>query len=161
MEKTFFPSGIKNIEFTYRPDPVPYNYRISYKVAQLCLILHFILKRGGCSFIRLQMISVALTSNYDMVQLKDYLNGNLPDYSIIKFDPAVNIALQYAMAENLINMQKDGKYKLSVNGKKFSEMIVKDNSIMKNEKELLSFLSGRISEEDVSKLINKWGQFLC
>ena len=36
-----------DIIFDAKPDAVPYNYRISYKVTQLCLIMR-ICGRGGC-----------------------------------------------------------------------------------------------------------------
>lgn len=45
-----------DIVFDAKPDAVPYNYRISYKVAQICLVL-FICSRGAvCSLIKLHMI---------------------------------------------------------------------------------------------------------
>ena len=60
------PDGIKDVEFTKRPDPVPYNYRISYKVAQICLILDLAVKKGGCSFQLIQIVATALTTDFDI-----------------------------------------------------------------------------------------------
>ena len=46
-----------DIVFNAKPDAVPYNYRISYKVSQLCLIMRICGWGDSCSLIILQMIS--------------------------------------------------------------------------------------------------------
>lgn len=157
MIYNYLPSEIKGIEFRKRPEPVPYNYRISYKVAQLCIILYMI-KKGGCSFIKLQMISSALSSNYAMTQLIDLINGELPDYSIISFDPSVNNALLYARAEELIVIQSsNNRFKLSKKGKQFAKAIYDNNDIMRTEKNNLKKIIGNITEEAIASLIKRWG----
>lgn len=157
MINNFLPNEIMGITFKKRPTPVPYNYRISYKVAQICLIL-FMIKRGGCSFIKMQMISAALSSNYDMEQMLDFINGKLPDYSIISFDPSVNNALLYARAEGLINIQpSNGKFKLSEKGKQFAKIICKNNDIMKKEKNNLKEIIDNITDEAINSLVERWG----
>ena len=51
-----------DIIFDAKPDAVPYNYRISYKVSQLCLIMYICGWGTSCSLIKLHMISFALLS---------------------------------------------------------------------------------------------------
>lgn len=60
METNVFPHA--DIVFDAKPDAVPYNYRISYKVSQLCLIMRICGWGGTCSLIKLHMISFALIS---------------------------------------------------------------------------------------------------
>ena len=159
MEKyKIIPDGIKDIEFTKRPDPVPYNYRISYKVAQICLILDLAVKKGGCSFQMIQIVATALTSDFDMVQLKLFIDGKMPDYSIIKYDPAVNYALQYALAERLITHQNNGKLKLTESGKHFFFFFMEDNTLLIEEKKSLTALCGKITENALQDLRKKWGE---
>jgi hypothetical protein len=155
MFKSYLPNAITGIQFKERPEPVPFNYRISYKVAQLCIIL-FMIKKGGCSFEKLQMIASAISNEYAMMQVIDYINGKLPDYSIISFDPSVNYALLYARAEELIVFQANGKMKLSEKGKQFAREIF-DNEIMENEKNSLKKIIGDISDEAVAELVKRWG----
>ena len=57
-----------DIVFNAKPDAVPYNYRISYKVSQLCLIMRICGWGDFCSLIKLQMISYALFSSETMSQ---------------------------------------------------------------------------------------------
>lgn len=152
----FIPDGIKDIEFSQRPDPVPYNYRISYKVAQICLILDLAVKKGGCSFQLIQIVATALTTDFDMIQLKLFIDGKMPDYSIIKYDPAVNYALQFAIAERLIVQQNNGKLKLTEIGKHFCKSIMEDNSLLIEEKKSLTALRGKITENAIQDLRKKW-----
>lgn len=158
MSRHLIPEGIAGIEFTSRPDPVPYNYRITYKVAQICLILHMLVKNGGCSFVKMQMVSTALTSSYDMNQLMLFANGDLPDYSIIKFDPSVNYAIQYALVEGLMITQKDGKLKLTDRGKQYCEAIMEDTNLLLSEKKELQQLVGKVSEKEILSLVKKWSE---
>lgn len=53
MPKTSLLRG--DIIFNSKPDAVPYNYRISYKVSQLCLIMRICGWGDSCSLIKLQM----------------------------------------------------------------------------------------------------------
>lgn len=78
-----------DIVFNAKPDAVPYNYRISYKVSQLCLIMRLCGWGDSCSLIKLQMISYALFSEETMVRLVDFADGVGPA-PIVRFDPAVN-----------------------------------------------------------------------
>ena len=44
-----------DIIFDAKPDAVPYNYRISYKVSQLCLIMYICGWGTSCSLIKLHI----------------------------------------------------------------------------------------------------------
>ena len=108
------------IIFDSKPDAVPYNYRISYKMAQLCLILFkSCSSKAGCSLVKLHIISNALNTKKYMKALEDYVNEKM-GFMLVRFDPAVNRALKYAIADNLIIQLKNGTFKLSGNGKDFS-----------------------------------------
>ena len=93
-----------------------------------------------------------------MVQLKLFIDGKMPDYSIIKYDPAVNYALQYALAERLITHQNNGKLKLTESGKHFCKLIMEDNTLLIEEKKSLTALCGKITENALQDLRKKWGE---
>ena len=83
------------IIFDSKPIAVPYNYRVSYKISQLALILSLCCSRGGCSLVKLHMISVALNSEVSMLQMERIADGILSELPVIRFDPAVNRALLF------------------------------------------------------------------
>ena len=79
-----------DIVFNAKPDAVPYNYRISYKVSQLCLIMHICGRRDICSLIKLHMISFALISQENMKKLVEFTDG-IGNAPIVRFDPSINL----------------------------------------------------------------------
>ena len=104
-----------SIVFDAKPDAVPYNYRISYKVAQLCLIMRICGWGDVCSLVKLHMISFALISHDNMKKLIDYTDES-DSVPVVRFDPAVNRALTFAIGYGLIKRQQNSKFKLTDRG---------------------------------------------
>lgn len=149
---------LKNgIIFDSKPDAVPYNYRISYMVSLLCLIIHICCgKRKGCSLIKMNMISVGLSSRREGQKLKEFCEANESRYMLVRFDPVVNRALAYAINDGLMTQQGNGLFKLTDKGKKMVEMISMDESILLNEKVFLKNISMKITEEKIESLMHGW-----
>ncbi|WP_347491235.1 hypothetical protein ABDB91_08895 [Desulfoscipio sp. XC116] len=144
------------ILFTERPEAVPYNYRISYKVAQLCLILARSCGRGGCSVLKLHMISLALMSRSEMQKLIDYVNDRIHENTPIRFDPAVNRALNYGLADGMFLQQVNGLYRITDKGKNFVSEIDKEYDLMAREKLQLNELSNKLTEGKIKDLMSSW-----
>lgn len=143
------------IIFETKPDAVPYNYRISYKIAQLCLIMDMC-SRGGCSLLKLHMISVGLITKQDMEDLKDLAYERIASYTVVRFDPAVNHAIRFAVGDGIIVQQQNGLYKLTKLGKSYAKKIIKDTQLMKDEKRYLSSLSTMLTEDKIKALTSLW-----
>lgn len=144
------------ILFDAKPDAVPYNYRISYKIAQLCLIISLCCGRGGCSLFKLHMISVGLCTKHDMEELTAFAEDRLTSYTVVRFDPAVNRAIKYAMADGLLYQQQNGLFRLTEKGKRFVGRIQEINDLMINEKSFLSGLSNKLTEDKIKTLMSSW-----
>ncbi|MFD2330101.1 hypothetical protein ACFSR7_12685 [Cohnella sp. GCM10020058] len=153
MDKSYLLAD--EIIFDAKPDAVPFNYRISYRIAQLSLILEFN-ARGGCSLMKLQMISTALSTMGDKEKLLEFANSESNSYTVVRFDPAVNRAVKYAMAEGLFNQQKNGLFRLTPKGKAFIKVIMKDISLMSSEKKFLFLLANKLTEEKIKELTTFW-----
>lgn len=144
------------IIFDSKPIAVPYNYRISYKISQLMLILSLCCARGGCSLAKLHMISIALNSDTAMQRLIVYAKGGVEGVPIIRFDPVVNRALMYAIAEGIVFQQKDGKLKPTKAGRIYVERIMKQDDLMNREKSFLSKISTKITEKKITEIMSNW-----
>ena len=144
-----------DIVFNAKPDAVPYNYRISYKVSQLCLIMRVCGWGDSCSLIKLQMISYALFSNETMTRLISYAEGTGPA-PIVRFDPAVNKALTYAIAYGFVTQQKTGNYKLTTKGHNLAERIKMVGDLMTTELISLNELSKKLTEAKIKELTELW-----
>lgn len=143
------------IIFDSKPDAVPYNYRISYKMAQLCLIISKSCSgREGCSLVKLHIISNGLNTEKNMRELEDYVNERM-GFMLVRFDPAVNRALKYAIADDLVAQLKNGTFKLTKNGKEFIKRIEKED-ILLEEKVFLNKLGTRLTKEKIERLMSLW-----
>ena len=153
MDKSYF--KYENIVFDAKPDAVPYNYRISYKVTQLCLIMRLCGRGDVCSLIKLHMISYALISQDNMKKLVEFTEGT-GCALIVRFDPAVNKALTYAMAYGLIEQQQTAKYKLTERGKQLAEEIKDSKDLMILEINDLNLLAKKLTEAKVNEIVDMW-----
>lgn len=143
------------IVFDSKPDAVPYNYRISYKMAQLCLIISKSCSgREGGSLVKLHIISNGLNTERNMRDLEDYVNERM-GFMLVRFDPAVNRALKYAIADELVTQLKNGTFKLTNNGKEFIKRIGKED-ILLEEKAFLNKLGTRLTKEKIERLMSLW-----
>lgn len=142
--------------FDAKPDAVPYKYRISYKLGQICLIID-ICGGSSCSFLKLQMIANALNDAKSEKELLEFCNmDSMLFISAVRFDPAVNRVLGYALADGLIKQLVKGTYKLTDKGKKFVKKIKANKDLMMNEIVFLEKIRNRLSEDKISELTDIW-----
>ena len=139
-----------DIIFDAKPDAVPYNYRISYKVSQLCLIMYICGWGTSCSLIKLHMLSRKNMDN--LLEFSDKTNESV----VVRFDPAVNRALTYAVAYGFVVQQQNGNYKLTDQGKNFAERIKLAGDLMVTEIRELTDLSKRLTESRIKELTEIW-----
>ena len=149
------PLKYTDIVFDAKPDAVPYNYRISYKVAQLCLIMRICGRGDVCSLIKLHMISFALISHENMRNLVEFADG-IGSTPIVRFDPSVNRALTYAIGYVLIKRQQNAKYKLTDRGKQLAEQIKAVGDLMVIEMDDLNLLAKKLTENKVEEIVDRW-----
>ena len=136
----------KGIIFEAKPDAIPYNYRISYKISIICLLIHSCCGRRGCSLIKMHIIGSALSDDRFKQRLMKSLNSQLQYNLIVRFDPALNRALEFALADKMIVQQ----------GKKLATTISDDESIFRTEKEILREISLSLTEERIKELSERW-----
>ena len=149
------PLEYTDIVFDAKPDAVPYNYRISYKVTQLCLIMRICGRGDVCSLIKLHMISFALISQENMRKLLEYTDGT-GTAPIVRFDPSVNRALTYSIAYGLIEQQPTAKYKLTERGHQLAEQIKIAGDLMVIEICNLNLLAKKLTEAKVNEIVDMW-----
>lgn len=152
-----FSNIIKFIRVRNRPTAVPYNYRILYKVTQLLLIISYCCTaRKGCSIEKMHMISNAINDKDELNNLLSFIEEKNNNLIIVRFDPVINRAVEYALAENLILRQANGLFKLSPKGKILVTEINKDINLFIREKKIMENISFKLTEEKIKSLILDW-----
>ncbi|GHV03844.1 hypothetical protein FACS1894211_16590 [Clostridia bacterium] len=142
--------NIRTVTFTPRPLAVPFGARISYRVAQVCLLLEYCVARNsGCSELKVQTISNALSSQTS--EMRDLINyakrPSLYVHFTQRIDPCVTNAIAFALRDGLCERLKNTKYKITKKGRDFVYSIVSDGELLTREIRLLQELGTTLSEE--------------
>jgi len=101
------------------------------------------------------MISFALLSRKNMDNLIEF-SDRTNESVVVRFDPAVNRALTYAVAYGFVIQQPNGNYKLTDQGKNFAERIKLAGDLMVTEIIELTDLSKRLTESRIKELTEIW-----
>lgn len=152
---------IKKISFRKKPIPLPAEYRPMYKIATIVMVLKLCCRAESSNLLKLHLFSWALTSEKNMKEIRDYITSNFKtDFSVWGIDPALNRALQLAVAENICDIFQGKNYKLTEKGNKFYKMISEDKDLFEVEKSFLSFVGkSKITDNRISVMTQKWNIF--
>lgn len=142
------------IIFNSKPDPVPYHYRLSYKIALTCLIFGLTCGRSGCSLSKLHLVTLSMYSEKEKSNILKYVNGQNDHYLVLRFDPTINKTLDFMLAEKIVFQQDNGLFRLTNSGKNFLAEIVNDNELLINEKTFLNKLSSKLTEKMINNIKN-------
>ncbi|MHB9924600.1 hypothetical protein [Clostridium botulinum] len=155
MDDILFDS-VDKVRFVKRPIPVPYNYRIMYKIAQIVLVIGTCCGKRGCSLEKLHMICMGLVSKDEMCNLIQFTKGKLTNYNLIRFNPAINRAVSFAIGDKIIFRQKNGLFRLTQEGKIFLNEIKHDKDLLLLEKAYLKDISNNLTEERINEVMAEW-----
>jgi hypothetical protein len=149
------------LSFTKKPIPLPAEYRPMYKIALIVMTLKYCCRSETSSLLKLHLFSWALTSEKNMKELRDYvINNYSSDFSIWGIEPALNRALQLAIAETICEVVKGKCYRLTEKGNRFFEMLNADDTLFAIEKSFLSFIGkGSITDTRINAMTKKWNLF--
>jgi len=147
---------INKIRFSKKPISIPAEYRISFKIAQIILILKICSIGSKASLLKLHLLSWALKSEENKKKLKIFIENNfIGHFKTWGIEPALNRALSYAVAENLCVIE-NGKYKLSKKGDSFYDIILK-NEDLQVEIDYLKLLGKRkITDKQIFEIAKMW-----
>ena len=108
--------------------------------------------------LKLHLFSWALTSDKNLIKLREYVTSNFQsDFSVWGIEPALNRALQLAIAENICEVINGKNYKLTEKGFKFYEMINSDKELFNNEKTFLNFIGKtKITDSRIDVMSKQW-----
>ena len=143
------------LRFERRPAPVLVEHRPVYKISQLLLVLHISSRGGKSTLPRLHLFNWAVKRTDRIQKLVDAAKAKVLQITAWGFDPALAIAIRFAVAEDLVQSTSTG-YQLSEKGRNFIVEVLKDPDVFASERILLTEIGKDITEAMVDKVAKGW-----
>lgn len=145
---------MNNIRFRRKPMPLYAELRPLYKISQLLLVLDIASRGKRANLIKLHLFSWVLkTEQREKILLESAEQGKIL-FGFWGIDPAVNVALQFAMAEGFVFWDK-GAYKISEKGTLFirkSDL----HDLFIDEVKFLKAIGNKITDTMINDVTNDW-----
>lgn len=147
----------EKITFSKKPISIPPEYRPSYTIGLIVLILKICCQSSKSSLLKLHLINWALKSDENKNSLKKFVLSNYTESSKTwGIEPSLNRALNYSIHEGVCSIA-DGKYQLEEKGEIFYQKIIEDSEYLNEEIDFLKFLGKRkITDNRIDSIYKKW-----
>jgi hypothetical protein len=145
---------MSKLHFKRKAMPVIPEHRPMYKISQILLILNICSIGSKSSLIRLHLFNWALKDEQRIRTIVKSAEDKKLTFGVWGIDPALNMALNYATADGLINRTSSG-YVMTERGNKFiskSKLI----ELFNEEVKTLSSIGKKITETMVKDVAQRW-----
>ena len=138
--------------FSRRPPPIPGDLRPDWRVATLVLVLEKCHRRSA-TMRQLHVLSWAIRSPENRIAfLKAHNDEPDVEYPIVRIEPALTLAIDFAVGEGLVMRSKD-KIVLIDRGSVFAGQIGAIDGLLVDEKTFLAGIDGRISLRTIERVL--------
>lgn len=139
--------------FRRRPVALPGDLRPTWRIGLLVLLLSRCCRQQRSSLTRMHVLNLAARSEVNHAYLTALIAGRLsPDQLIVRFDPACNRAIDFAIGEGLLKRVDGSRIELTESGKALAEEISNDSEVYVTEKKLAGAIKQKASETLVDNI---------
>lgn len=145
-----------NVVFSFhdRPTPLQPQLRVIWGLAILVLILEVCSRSRRSSISRLHILNWAVRSSENRQYMIELLEDRLsPLATLVRYDPGFNRAIEYALAEGLVEMKNNGRIVLEQNGRNLAQEILALKDCLSEEKKFLKEMGSAVTEELAKSLL--------
>lgn len=144
--------------FRNRPVSIPADLRPAWRIGLIILLLKKCCRQGRSSLTRLHVLSWGFVSSDGKRQLLAAATGTLsPDSLLVRFEPFLLQAVDYAVGEGLVRRADGGTIELMEPGKKLADELDADEAAFAAEKNVMESIRTRITESLVRQMFG-WRQ---
>ena len=140
--------------FTRRPMAIAAELRPDWKIGTLLLILHLSSRGGKSSLRRLHILNWALRSSKNRAEFEQVWEHQQPLFSFqFRFEPALGRAVNLAVGEKYVEWVGGNRLQITAKGQRWVKDILKDESVMQEEREFLERIGKDITEGIATEMI--------
>jgi hypothetical protein len=153
-EKAFTLDKAHSFRFKRRPMAIAAELRPDWKMGALLLILHLSSRAGKSSLRRLHILNWALRSSMNRAEFEQVREHQLALFSFqFRFEPALGRAINLAVGEKLVEWVGGDRLQITAKGKRWITDVMKDESVMYQEREFLNRIGKDITEVIAMEMI--------
>ncbi len=146
--------------FNRKPMAIAAELRPDWKIAALLLILHVSSIGGKSSLKRLHVLNWALRSPKFRRQFEDSQSNPLPLFRFsVRLEPAFARAIDLAVGENFVSWVGGNRLQISPKGKRWLAEIMKDESVMTDERAFLAKIGKSLTEKAAQEMLGIGGSW--
>ncbi|WP_406092975.1 hypothetical protein [Kitasatospora purpeofusca] len=142
-----------SLAFTRRPDPIPGDLRLGWRISALALVLDKC--RGRTANVeQIHLLIWALRSSNSRQLLKRWLAGEKsPDEFVVRYDPALSRTIAIAISSGIVQRGANHAISLTASGEALARSIWAEDQVLLKEKELLASVPGKITQKAIRELM--------
>jgi len=139
--------------FRQRPISVPGDLRPAWRISVIVLMLRKCCLQGRSSLRRLHVLSWAVRDAQVANALVRAIGGETPpDTVLVRIEPALNRAVDFAIGEGLLRRQSSDRVELTADGKDFAQDILSNTLVLGYEKQFVERIRFTVTEDFVKRM---------
>jgi len=143
--------------FRSRPEAIPGDLRPIWRIGIVILMLHLASRGDKASLAKIHVLNWAIQSKENQNSLLQIIDGKIsPDTIIVRIEPSLNRALDYANGEGLIEFISGKNVHLTPQGKVTAHRLMTKDDLLTCEKNFFREIGkSNITEQFVAKLFSE------
>ncbi len=139
--------------FRRRPVAIPADLRPAWRIGLLLLLLSNCCRGGRTTLARLHVLGWGIRVRENRNNLTAALAGRIfPNSLLIRFDPYLNQAVDFAIGEGLVRRSEGNKIDLTPKGRKVAEELGHAKEAYTDEKRFMKAIHQRLTESIVMRM---------
>ena len=157
MDSDFPFDAIAHLSFKRVPTTLPADLRPMRKLGIILLFLYMNSRQGTASILKIQFLNWVLQTEAMMKWLLEGADklGRVYTLNLIHLDPAINRAIELAVAEGIITIAKTGKIALTKKGTAVASAMQQDSELFIAEKAYLAELGKSVTEVRINNIFSE------
>lgn len=149
-----FASKETGVTFTRRPDPIPGDLRLGWRLSALTLVLDRC-RGGAANQEQIHLLVWALRAASTRAMLKRWIEGErMPDDFAVRYDPALSRTISLAVACGLVERRQNQTIALTHDGAALARTVWSEVEVLREEKALLDAMPRKITQKEIRKIVS-------
>lgn len=144
-----------NVPFVFRDQPtaIKGDLRPLWRMCLVVLLMRKCCRSNRTSYAKLHVLNWAMLNEANRAKLLRLANGESePTDVLVRIEPFLNVAVNYALGEGLIEQKNGDRLVLSTRGVTLADKLIEMEEVFESEKQFIAVLGNKLSEKLVTEL---------